>query len=224
MKHKRQDIYGGKDPRDLAAYSIAEAARYLKIPPTTLRPWVAGREYPKRKGSSFFALLIATPEEHPPRLSFNNLVEAYVLRALRTQHGVSIDAVRKAIDFAAKGYSVGWLLLSPKLYTGAGDLFLEKYGQLVNLTKSGQLAMKKILEAHLKRIELDQTDLPIRFYPFVASDARRAFGRPIVSRRGVSIAAIVDRIDAGETVEAVARDYDLEREEVEEAVIYAQAA
>lgn len=235
MGQKKQDIYGGKDPRDLAAYSIAEAARYLKIPPTTLRPWVAGREYPRRKGSGFFSPLIAIPEEHPPRLSFNNLVEAYVLRALRTQHGVSIDAVRKAIDFVAKGYSVGRLLLSPKLYTGAGDLFLEKYGQLVNLTKSGQLAIKKILEAHLKRVELDQTGLPIRFYPFVASDARenrkvividarRGFGRPIVSRRGVSIAAIVDRIDAGETVEAVARDYDLKREEVEEAVIYAQAA
>jgi uncharacterized protein (DUF433 family) len=235
MERKKQDIYGGKDPRDLAAYSIAEAARYLKIPPTTLRPWVAGREYPRRKGSGFFAPLIATPEEHPSRLSFNNLVEAYVLRALRTQHGVSIDAVRKAINFAAKGYSVGRLLLSPKLYTDAGELFLEKYGQLVNLTKSGQLAMKKILEAYLKRVELDQTDLPIRFYPFVTGDtredrkiividARRAFGRPIVSRRGVSIAAIVDRIDAGETVEAVASDYDLEREEVEEAVIYAQAA
>ena len=235
MQRKQPDIYGGKDPRDLAAYSIAEAARYLKIPPTTLRPWVAGREYPRRKGAGFFAPLIATPEEHPPRLSFNNLVEAYVLRALRTQHGVSIDAVRKASDFAAKGYSVGRLLLSPKLYTGTGDLFLEKYGQLVNLTKSGQLAMKKILDAHLKRVELDQADLPTRFYPFVTSDtredrkiividARRAFGRPIVSRRGVSIAAIVDRIDAGETVEVVARDYGLEREEVEEAIIYAQAA
>jgi uncharacterized protein (DUF433 family) len=235
MKRKQQDIYGGKDPRNVAAYSIAEAARYLKIAPTTLRSWVAGREYPKQKGAGLFLPLIVVPQEHPPQLSFHNLVEAYVLRALRTQHGVSIDAVRKAIDFAAKAYDIGRLLLSPELRTDAGDLLLDKYGELVNLARSGQLAMKKILEVYLKRVEWDQADMPTRFYPFVTSDAledrkiividaRRSFGRPIVARRGVSTAVIVDRVDAGESIEDIATDYDLERGEVEEAIVYARAA
>jgi uncharacterized protein (DUF433 family) len=235
MKRKQQDIYGGKDPRDVAAYSLTEAATYLKIAPSTLRSWVAGRAYPKQKGAGVFLPLIVTPQTHPPRLSFNNLVEAYVLRALRTQHGVSIDAVRKAINFATQSYKVRRLLLSPELRTDAGDLLLDKYGELVNLTRSGQLAMKKILEAHLKRVEWDQADIPTRFYPFVTSDglenrkvividARRSFGRPIVARRGISTAVIVDRIDAGESIADVAADYDLEREEIEEAVVYARAA
>src|SRR5215510_8371587 len=170
MKRKQQDIYGGKDPRDVAAYGIAEAAMYLKIAPSTLRSWVAGRAYPKQKGAGLFLPLIAIPQEHPPRLSFNNLVEAYVLRALRTQHGVSIEAVRKAVDFATKSYKVGRLLVSPELRTDVGDLLLDKYGELVNLTRSGQLAMKKMLEAYLKRVEWDQADLPTRLYPFVAGD------------------------------------------------------
>jgi uncharacterized protein (DUF433 family) len=235
MKRKQQDIYGGRDPRDTAAYSIAEAATYLKIAPSTLRSWVAGRAYPKRKGTGLFLPLLAIPQEHPPQLSFNNLVEAYVLRALRTQHGVSIEAVRKAIDFATKLYKIERLLLSPELRTDAGDLLLDKYGELVNLTRSGQLAMKKILAAHLKRVEWDQTNLPTRFYPFVAGDAhkdrkvividaRRSFGRPIIARRGISTAVIVDRIDAGESIADVAADYDLKREEVEEAIVYARAA
>ena len=212
MKGKPQDIYGGQDSRNVAAYSIAEAATYLKIAPSTLRSWVAGRSYPKQKGAGIFLPLITIPKKNPPQLSFNNLIEAYVLRALRTQHGVSIDAVRKAIAFATKSYKVERLLLSPELRTHVGDLLLDKYGELVNLTKSGQLAMKKILEAYLKRVEWDQADLPTRFYPFVTSDtgenrkvividARRSFGRPIVARRGISTAAIVDRIDAGESNE-----------------------
>src|SRR5262245_16645705 len=235
MRNKRLDIYGGQDPRDVAAYSIAEAATYLKIAPSTLRSWVAGRSYPKQKGAGIFLPLITIPKKNPPQLSFNSLVEAYVLRALRTQHGVSIDAVRKAIAFATKSYKVGRLLLSPELRTDAGDLLLDKYGELVNLTRSGQLAMRKILEAHLKRVEWDQADLPTRFYPFVTSDAfedrkvividaRRSFGRPIIARRGVSTAVIVDRIDAGESIADVAADYDLKREEVEEAIVYARAA
>ncbi len=235
MEHRTPDIYGGKDPRDVAAYSLAEAARYLKIPPTTLRPWVAGRKYPRQQNTGYFSRLITTPEDHPPRLSFNNLVEAYVLRALRAQHGVSIDAVRKAIDFAQKSYHIKRLLLSPELRTEAGDLLLEKYGELVNLTKSGQLAMKKILEAHLKRVEWDQAARPTRLYPFstgdpidgrkiIVIDARLAFGRPIIFRRRISTAAIVDRIDAGESVDAIAADYELERGEVEEAIVYERAA
>jgi uncharacterized protein (DUF433 family) len=51
-----------------------------------------------------------------------------------------------------------------------------------------------------------------------------AFGRPIVRRAGVSTEAIADRIDAGETVAAVADDYDLSTEEVEQAVLYSRAA
>ena len=51
-----------------------------------------------------------------------------------------------------------------------------------------------------------------------------AFGRPIVLRAGVSTAAIADRIDAGETVAALADDYGLTGEEIEQAVFYSRAA
>ena len=37
-------------------------------------------------------------------------------------------------------------------------------------------------------------------------------------------AAIVDRIDTGETVGALAEDYDLSRKEIEQAVCYSRAA
>ncbi len=234
MEQKTQDIYGGKDPRDVAAYGIAEAAKYLKIPPTTLRPWVAGRQYPRQKDTGFFPRLIVTPEDHPPRLSFHNLIEAYVLRALRTAHEVSIGAVRQAIDYAQQSCQVERLLLSPELRTHAGELFLDRYGELIRLTKSGQLVIKEFFRAHLARIEWDK-DMPIRLYPFptgsprdtrkgIVIDARRAFGRPIIARRGISTTVIVDRIDAGEKEEVIAADYGLMHDEIAEALEYEQAA
>lgn len=45
-----------------------------------------------------------------------------------------------------------------------------KYGELVNLSKSGQMAMKLVLDAYLKRVEWDGEDLSIRLYPFLRSD------------------------------------------------------
>lgn len=63
--------YAGMDPRDVPAYSIAEAARYLSLPASTLRRWiVTGR----------LSELAYTGRSI---LSFRNLVEAQGLSARR---------------------------------------------------------------------------------------------------------------------------------------------
>jgi len=232
MKGDGSTIYGGRDTRNLPAYSVAEVAKYLRLPSATLRSWVVGRRYPRGKEVAFFRPLLQPADASPVQLSFNNLIEAHVLKALRTEHGVSIKAVRDALDFAQKACGIEHLLLSDELRTGAADLFLDKYGQLINLSKSGQLAMKRILEDHLKRVERDQRKLPLRLFPFLARQALHviaidpflSFGRPVIWGKGISTAQIADRIDAGESINDVADDYDLETWEVEEAIIYERAA
>jgi superfamily II DNA helicase RecQ len=85
------------DVRHQPAYALAEAARYLKLPQATLRAWVVGRDYPVAHGHSRFKALIKPARSKPPTLSFYNLIEAHVLRALRTEHGVSLKALRSSI-------------------------------------------------------------------------------------------------------------------------------
>jgi hypothetical protein len=71
------------EPREMAAYSIGEAAHYLRIPVATLRSWVRGRFYPTEHGRRFFKPLIELPDPNLGSLSFVNLVEAHVLDAIR---------------------------------------------------------------------------------------------------------------------------------------------
>jgi hypothetical protein len=71
------------DLRELPAYSIAEAAHYLRIPIATLRSWVRGRHYPTEAGEKFFKPVIDLPDPNLASLSFVNLVEAHVLDAIR---------------------------------------------------------------------------------------------------------------------------------------------
>lgn len=223
------------DTRDQPAYGPAETARYLRLPAATLRTWLIGRDYPRGEARATFHPLIKPAGKQPLLLSFYNLIECHVLRALRTEHGVAIAELRKAIAYAQRKLAIDRLLLSKELRTHAGEVFLDRYVELINLSASGQLAMRKLFEDHLRRVEWDEWQFPVRLYPFtnstrpadersIAIDPKIAFGRPIVRRVGVSTAAIVDRIDAGETVAAVAADYDLTVEEVEQAVLYAQAA
>ncbi len=221
------------DMRDMPAYSVKEAAKYLKLPPATLRDWVVGRSY--SDGRKKFAPLIKPATAPPPLLSFHNLIEAHILRSLRIDHSVAIKEVRKAIAFAESTLHIERLLLSQDMLAGAGKLFLEKYGELIELSNSGQLAIKHALEAHLHRVKYDSMRVPIRLFPFISStaptedqpiaiDPKLAFGRPIVFRKAISTLAIVNRIDAGEDVEEIAADYDLEKREVEQAMFYERAA
>lgn len=46
----------------------------------------------------------------------------------------------------------------------------------------------------------------------------------MVLKRGITTEVIAGRIDAGESVEALAADYDLEPAEIEQAVVYERAA
>jgi uncharacterized protein (DUF433 family) len=223
------------DIRNRPAYGPAEAARYLRLPAATLRTWLAGRSYPKGATQATFHRLITPAGQQPLQLSFYNLVEAHVLRALRTEHRVALGELRKAITYAERNLELDRLLLSPELRTHGGQIFLDRYAELINLSASGQLAMRKLLEAHLQRVEWDTSRFPIRLYPYlgagrsaadrpIAIDPSLAFGRPVVLRAGISTAAIADRIDAGESVESLAEDYELSRDEIEQAVLYQRAA
>lgn len=229
-------MYDGRDPRDLPAYGIADAARYLDVPAATLRSWVAGRTYPRQHDvGSFEPLIIPAEPAGASRLSFYNLVEAHVLRALRTRHDVPLKHVRTALAYAERELRIQRLLLSKEMQTAGGDIFLEHLGTLVNLSKSGQLAVKELLGAHLERVERDSRAIPIRLYPFlnrsteresrsVVIDPRVSFGRPTIAGSGIRTAVLVERIDAGESVEALAADYGLTAAQVKAAVLFERAA
>ena len=95
--------------------------------------------------------------------------------------------------------------------------------------------MRHVFDEHLKRVEWDKWKFPIRLYPFVSReiltrdrsiviDPEISFGRPIMLRRGISTAAITERIDVGEKISAIAKDYELTKVEIEQAVLYERAA
>lgn len=224
------------DIRDRPAYTVAEAARYLKVAPATLRSWVVGRPYPTGTGTAHSKAVIRPAKHPPPMLSFWNLIEAHVLRSLRTDHGVPMDALRRAITYAEKSLQIDRLLLSPELRTDAGKLLLERYGQLIELSASGQIAMRRLFNAHLDRVEWDEWKFPVRLYPFTASGmtapqvrpvaiaANLAFGRPMLVHSGITTSAIAGRIDAGEDIADLAEDYGLTTADIEDAVLYERAA
>ena len=221
--HKKRDL------RDQPAYGIVEAAHYLGIPQATLRSWVMGRHYPTETGKRFFKPIIELPDREHRLLSFVNLVEVHVLDALRRAHGVPLSHVRKSVDYLQNRLGSKHPLAHEKFATDGVDLFVERFGKLMNITREGQLVIKELIEAYLQRVERDPVGIPIRLYPFtrernpeepraIVIDPYVSFGRPVLAGTGIATTVIAQRYKAGESIAELAEDYGRSRSEIEEAI------
>jgi uncharacterized protein (DUF433 family) len=108
-------------------------------------------------------------------------------------------------------------------------LFIDKFGQLINITQSGQIALRELLEAHLQRVEHDAAGTVARLYPFtrkhdlnepkvVVIDPHISYGRPVLVGTGIPTAVVAERYKAGESIDELAEDYARSRKEIEEAI------
>jgi uncharacterized protein (DUF433 family) len=208
-------IHLADDPRDTPLYSVAEAAAYVGVPRSTLRHWI-------KEPSNGRAII----EIHGRKLSFYNLLEAHVLMVV-LKRNAWLRRVRKGIDtLRERAPQLPHPLLSRELRTASGyrDLFVKTVtGEIENVSQSGQLEFRDLLSRHLKRIDFDQHG-PFRLRPYkyqhVAIDHRVSGGRPVVLGTRISVSLLARRRRAGETAEAIARDYQISVADVKEALRY----
>lgn len=216
------------DPREMPAYSIPLAAHYLRVPVTTLRYWVLGQSYTTDRGRRKRAqpvIMLPDPARH--LLSFFNLAEAHILRALRKEQKIQLPHIRWAIDFVAAKFGDAHPLLQDRFKTDGVRLFVEAIEQrLVDASDFGQMVMPELMD-HLERLEFEDKVVS-RLYPFtrrngagprtVFIDPRYSFGRPVLAKIYVPTAVIVERYEAGESVGDLAKDYGCQGLEIEEAI------
>lgn len=223
-------IYGDQDVRELPAYEVGEVAQYLGLSYVALYSWLRPITFSAIDG--WQEKPIITRPRGSKKLSFFNLVEAHVVKALRGAHDVPLAEIRSAIDYAERELDIRRILVHQDLRTAGGGLFLDRVSDLVNIGRGGQLALRKVLDKFLERIEFADDRFPKELFPFVPSSDERIvaispffeFGKPFVSDRHIRTAVIADRFDLGESTKEIAMDYGLTEKQVEAAIIYERAA
>ncbi len=209
------------DVRFAPTYDLAATGRYLHLPASTVRNWFCGANGRPQ------VLDRADPEL--PFVSFIGLTEAHVLSSIRLIHRISLQKIRGAVDYLQETLGSEHPLLEFKFKTDGVDLFVEELGHLLNASKSGQAAMREIVELYLERIDWDDRHLPRRLYPFSQSDRGTdpraividpnvSFGRPTIASSGVTTAAVAERFKAGESVASLAGDFGSTTAEIEAAI------
>lgn len=211
---------GVMDPREKPRYSVPEVASYVRMKPRTLESWVRSRgDAPP---------IIQRPVAGDPRLSYNNLIEAYVLNALRKNMRVSMQKIRSGIEWIEGEFEVRRCLLSEQLRTRYGHILFEDQERFYNAGLGGQVEIPEVVREYLRRIDYEN-GYPVRLYPVTRTDDPTGpqrivilpdigFGKPVTKDHFISAAVIADRFRAGEAIEDLAEDYDLSIADIEEAI------
>lgn len=219
------------DQRFAPTYSFFEAAVCVRLPVATLRVWALGRTYPTTAGPKQTLAMFRIADRESRLLSFVNLIEAHVLRGLRTKQEFTMHHVKRALKELVRHEPPAHPLAFEDFLTDGADLFIERFGALINLNRAGQIAMQETFKAHLKRIEREGTEGPVRLFPFIRSEdvegsrtvsvsPKIAFGRPVIAGTRVTTAEIASRVNAGETLDRVAEDFDLTPQQVTDAILF----
>jgi len=213
-------IISKQDVREIPAYTIAEAAGYLRLPKSTLRAWMLGQQR--------FRSVIDIADRQEKRLSFINLVEVFVLAGIRREHSIPLPKVRKAMEYLRRAFKTRRPLAEEQFETDGVELFVEKFGALIGATQDGQLQMREIIRDRLKHVLRDPKGVPEKIVLFpargmpgkgdVVIDPRLSFGRPVLDGYGLRTAILAERFYAGETLEDLAKDYGVPSEAIQNAL------
>ncbi len=212
-------------------YTVAEAARFLGVPPSTLGTWSKGyvrrpADRPAVRGAPIITSVSADPGW--PTIPFGGLVEAMVLAAFRTS-GVSLQHIRRAVDVLAREMKIEHALASRRLYTNGAKILFDYADhrgddELAGLTEvvSQQRVFSSVVRDYLRRIEYASDPWAVRVTspatarPVVVADPARGFGQPIFVTGAAPVESVESRIKAGERPDEVAADFGVPLEDVAE--------
>lgn len=212
-----------QDIREIPNYSVVEVSNYLRMPVSTLRAWV--------RGQPNFKPLIKIAQTNPPNLSFNNLIEIYILHALTREYKIPMRKLRKGLKYVKKYFQSERPLLDKNFATDGLNLFLKESEVIYDVSSElGQVQMN-FIKTYLERIERDQLGLPIRLYPFsrtgkpedpklISIAPEYSFGRPVIDKKKIPVDIVAERYLAGETTDELAEDYNVSEAEIDEAIRY----
>ena len=220
---------------DVPLYTVAEAARAVDVPASTFATWAKG--YVRRpesrsevRGEPVVTAFVARSAE--PSIPFIGLAEGLVLAAVR-RSGVPMQRVRPALAALERELGVAHALASRSLYTDGAEVLFdyglasadgpEMIGQLV-VVRNGQRVFVDVVADYLRRIDYDTSDGYARlirvpaYESDVVCDPTRSFGRPIFACGGARVSDVLDRFQAGDSLDELSAEFGVPISDLEDAL------
>jgi uncharacterized protein (DUF433 family) len=205
-------------------FTLRETGTYLGVPKSTIHQWA-------RPAGDRSPLITVFPRHGADAtVPFIGFAEAFVLSAFR-RAGVPLQRIRPAVDILSREIGLEHALASEHLYTDGAEVLYdfasersdEELLELV-VARTGQKQFSELVRDYLQRITYggdgwaSQLELPIYDRARVTVDPHVAFGLPLVTAGGARVEDLVDRFLAGDTIHAIADDFGVPVDQVEDVI------
>jgi len=219
-------------------YTVREAARYLDVPVSTFATWAHGYRHQstRRRMVVGSPVLTALPKsgQRGPAIPFIGLAEGLVLTAMR-RSGVPLQRIRPALAALDEQFGLSHALASERLYTDGAEILFDyaetgadpraaRAARELVVVRNGQGVFNATIESYLRRVVFGDDgyarliQLPAYEVAEVVVDPNRGFGQPIFVHGGARVEDAIGMFRAGEPLDAVAEEYGVPREHLEDAV------
>lgn len=209
-------------PLAAGAYTLPDASRLLGLPAARLRTWVSGatRAAGRHLPVGPFATRSHGRDRH---VDFYTLIELFAVAELR-RLGVSMKTLRRNREELAIRYATRYPFALRGLLTD-GRRLLKELGEeaLLELGSCGQSAFESVIAPFCHRLDFDaSSQLAARYFPLgrevpIVVSPAHAFGRPVIVNTNLSTETIASLVRGGESLDDVASEFELSREQVEHA-------
>lgn len=211
-----------KNVLDIPNYAPSEAKRYFHLPLSTMEYWAEG-------GSE---ALVRLASVRPSLLSFNNLVEFYVLEGLRKVHEVSLHNIRLAVAYMENEMRSDHPFAEYDIRTEGRYVWFFRDGNPVNASRDGQVGFNAIVSPYLKRVSRGPSGRAEAIIPFTKKEYReaehspelveidpgRCFGAPVLMHSRITTSFLAGRYLGGDSVPAIAQSYGRPVGQIKEAI------
>jgi uncharacterized protein (DUF433 family) len=215
----------GQDVRTVPTYTIPEAANFLAIPSRTLFSWYEGDE-PILKATVLSGSLHL--------LSYRDLEEAYRVYLLREKYRFSLQFLRMSMRNARRMFrSQHPLQRADAVQKCLDDLVYDKPARGANprtITslgkRPGQQLVREVADLFTERIVAGQFIFPWRFAATdhesrpVSMNPNIMSGRLVITGTRITVNSLLGRKRTGASIDEISRDYSLDPEIVEKALIH----
>jgi len=213
-------------------YTVADAARLLKINSRKIRRWLSGYEYQKngnKKRIDSLWLPHFVMEDGKIELGFRDLMELRFIDAFLNV-GLSLPVIRKCLLYAQELIGDDRPFLTRRFKTDGKTIFLNGAGQeddnsLLDL-KNRQYAIKEVIKATFRDLDIID-DKVVSWRPFhgkntIIVDPQFVFGQPMTTKYHIPTITLFQAVKAEGSIKAASKVYEIPESYIRDSVSYEQ--
>lgn len=215
----------GIDPDllEFSLYNYTEADYLARTSRGTAKRWLTGYRFRSKSGKVVRRPPVTPrPDDDFKGVSFIDLIELVAIGGLK-DIGLSLLEIRSVVENCQKVFDTPRPLASLDFKVGGKDVFVSHSGTLVEVLKGrGRRAWDEVLEPFLKTLDY-YGELARRWWPLgkqavICVDPDYGYGFPVIHTAGVRTEIILERFQARDSREQIAKDFNVTELEVDDAI------